>query len=142
MTTIALLIIIDQLAKLWATKIDGSVSIIKGLLNFTYVENRGAVFGFMQGSNYILAVLSTIVCIGLIIYLVKTLKKGKTPVFGIYLVIAGGISNVIDRLVRGYVIDFIDTPFIATFNIADMLIVIGVFFIVLSQLKELKKDGK
>lgn len=142
MTTIALLIIIDQITKMCATKINGSIVIIKKFLKFTYVENRGAVFGFMQGSNYIMAGISIVICVALISYLIKLIKDGKTPGLGIYMVIAGGISNVIDRLARGYVVDFIDTPFIATFNIADSLIVLGVILILLSQLKESKKHGK
>lgn len=142
MATITLLILIDQITKFFATKLVNTKVIIKGLLNFTYVENRGAVFGFMQGSNYIMAIISAIVCIALIIYIKKLIKDGETPSIGFYMVIAGGIGNIIDRIFRGYVVDFIDTPFIATFNVADMLIVIGVFFIILSQLKELKKDGK
>ena len=142
MKLIGLLIIIDQLVKIWACKLEKSIVVIKGVLNFTYVENRGAVFGIMQGSNYILAALSIIICIFLIVYSYKLIKNGETPGIGIYMVIAGGISNVIDRIARGYVVDFIDTPFIATFNIADALIVMGAFFIILSQLKEMKKDGK
>lgn len=142
MTIILLFILIDQITKFFATKLIESKTIIEGLLNFTYVENRGAVFGFMQGSNYIMAILSVIICVALIIYLVRITKEGKTPSIGFYMVIAGGIGNIIDRVFRGYVVDFIDTPFIATFNVADMLVVIGACFIILSQLKEIMKDGK
>lgn len=142
MTLITLFILIDQVTKVFATKLVESKVVIKGLLNFTYVENRGAVFGLMQGSNYIMAILSAIICVALIIYLAKLLRSGQTPSIGFYMVIAGGIGNIIDRIFRGYVVDFIDTPFIATFNVADMLVVIGACFIILSQLKEIMKDGK
>lgn len=142
MTLIVLLIIIDQATKIWASNLERSIVAIKGLLNFTYVENRGAVFGFLQGSNYIMAGVSIIVCLILVFYLRKLIKDGKTPSLGIYMVIAGGIGNIIDRIARGYVVDFIDTPFIATFNVADALIVIGVIFILLSEVKGILKDGK
>lgn len=142
MAMIALLIIIDQITKYFATKLIDTKVVIDGLLNFTYVENRGAVFGLMQGSNYVMAILSSIICIALIIYLARIVKEGKTPNIGFYMVIAGGIGNIIDRMFRGYVVDFIDTPFIATFNVADMLVVLGACFIILSQLKEIMKDGK
>lgn len=142
MTLITLFIFIDQITKIFATKLVESKVVIKGLLNLTYVENRGAIFGLMQGSNYIMAVLSAIICIVLEIYLARLLKDGQTPSIGFYMVIAGGIGNIIDRIFRGYVIDFIDTPFIATFNVADMLVVIGACIIILSQLKEIMKDGK
>lgn len=139
---VIILIVIDQVTKFFATHLTESKIIIKNILSFTYVENRGAVFGFMQGSNYIMGVVSGIICALLILYIAKLIKDGKTPNIGFYMVVAGGISNVIDRFFRGFVVDFIDTPFIATFNIADTLVVIGIFLIVLSQIKEIKKDGK
>ena len=142
MTLIVLLILIDQITKIFATRLLERIVVIEGLLSFDYVENRGAVFGLMQGSNYIMAALSAIICVVLIIYLVRLIKDGKTPSIGFYMVIAGGVGNIIDRIFRGYVVDFIDTPFIATFNVADMLVVIGACFIILSQLKEIMKDGK
>ncbi|MBR4110110.1 MAG: signal peptidase II [Clostridia bacterium] len=142
MTLIVLLILIDQITKIFATRLLERIVVIEGLLSFDYVENRGAVFGLMQGSNYIMAALSAIICVVLIIYLARLIKDGKTPSIGFYMVIAGGVGNIIDRIFRGYVVDFIDTPFIATFNVADMLVVIGACFIILSQLKEIMKDGK
>ena len=142
MTTIGLLIILDQITKYFATKLVANKVIIKGLLNFTYVENRGAIFGVMQGSNYIMAILSAIICVSLIIYVARIIENGKTPNIGFYMIIAGGFGNIIDRIFRGYVVDFIDTPFIATFNVADMLIVIGACLVILSQVKEIIKDGK
>lgn len=142
MELVVLLIIIDQTTKIWASNLEDSIVVVKELLNFTYVENRGAIFGFMQGSNYIMAGLSIVVCIVLIVYLRKIIKDGRTPGLGIYMIIAGGIGNIIDRMVRGYVVDFIDTPFIATFNVADSLIVIGVIFILLSEVKGIFKNGK
>ena len=59
----------------------------------------------------------------------------------IYMILAGGIGNMIDRLFRGYVIDFIDTPFIATFNLADSFVVIGVILLSITYIyREFKND--
>ena len=74
--------------------------------------------------------------VGLIAYMYH---KGDKVSFAYYLIIAGGIGNFIDRIARGFVVDFIDTPFIATFNLADSFIVIGAFWIIITEvLKSLK----
>ena len=64
------------------------------------------------------------------------------------MILAGGLGNLIDRVFRGYVVDFIATPFIATFNIADSLVVIGVFLLLISEIidsirnKKVKEEEK
>ncbi len=57
-----------------------------------------------------------------------------------YFVLAGGIGNLIDRVLRGFVVDFIDTPFIATFNIADSFIVCGAIWILFIEIKKMIKE--
>ena len=69
--------------------------------------------------------------IGMIYYLDK--KDGKASI-GLYLILSGGFANLIDRAFRGFVVDFIDTPFIATFNIADSMIVIGCLWLIVEEL--------
>ena len=118
-------ILLDQLAKLWICQMQQPVAILPGLLIFEYVENHGAVFGIMQGSNSILAVVSFIVCTVLVIFIMNQKKKQEKISIAWYMILAGGIGNLIDRIFRGYVVDFIATPFIATFNIADSLVVFG-----------------
>lgn len=124
-----ILVIIDQLSKILISKGDVQITLIKNLLNITYVENRGMVFGVAQGSVYIMGAISFVVCIALIAYIVKLKKDRQKVENSIYMILAGGIGNMIDRLFRGYVIDFIDTPFIATFNLADSFVVIGVILL-------------
>ena len=126
-------IIIDQITKLLALNIVDSIEVIPGVLNFTLVKNEGAVFGFAQGSSYILLGISIVICIvvlGAIIFL-KSKDEKVSP--GFYLILSGGIGNIIDRMFRGFVVDFIDTPFIATFNVADSLIVIGVIWLIVEE---------
>ncbi len=136
-----ILVIIDQLSKILISKGDVQITLIKNLLNITYVENRGMVFGVAQGSVYIMGAVSFVVCIALIAYIVKLKKDRQKVENSIYMILAGGIGNMIDRLFRGYVIDFIDTPFIATFNLADSFVVIGVILLSITYIyREFKND--
>ena len=82
------------------------------------------------------------ICIALITYSIIRYKNKKPLSTEYYIIIAGGIGNLIDRITRGYVIDFIDTPFIATFNLADSFIVVGILTIIIKQVKELTKSGE
>ncbi len=88
----------------------------------------------MQGANTILAIFSAIVCIAIIVLIAVSSKKENYVSIGLYLVLIGGLGNLIDRICRGFVVDFIDTPFIATFNIADSFIVIGAFWVLTEEL--------
>lgn len=136
-----ILVIIDQLSKILISKGDVQITLIKNLLNITYVENRGMVFGVAQGSVYIMGAISFVVCIALIAYIVKLKKDRQKVENSIYMILAGGIGNMIDRLFRGYVIDFIDIPFIATFNLADSFVVIGVILLSITYIyREFKND--
>ena len=122
-------VLLDQLTKYWVCKMTETVTVFPHLLSFSYVENYGAVFGMMQGSNAILAVLSAVICVVLVWYLFKQKQKQAKISAAWYLILAGGIGNLIDRVFRGYVVDFIATPFIATFNLADSFVVIGVAWV-------------
>ena len=126
-------ILIDQITKFCACGIKKQITIIPSLLSFEYVENRGAVFGIMQGSNTIMAGISMIICIAIICYIIKLKKENKKVPIAWYMLLSGGIGNLIDRLARGYVVDFIATPFIATFNIADSFVVIGVVILLIQE---------
>lgn len=136
-----ILVIIDQLSKILISKGDVQITLIKNLLNITYVENRGMVFGVAQGSVYIMGAVSFVVCIALIAYIVKQKNDRQKVENSIYMILAGGIGNMIDRLFRGYVIDFIDTPFIATFNLADSFVVIGVILLGITYIYREIKNG-
>ncbi|MBR3280400.1 MAG: signal peptidase II [Clostridia bacterium] len=132
-------ILVDQVSKIIVFNNQVNFTVIPNLINFTLVNNYGAAFGSFQGANYILAGVSVLVCIVMIGLIAYMYHKGDKVSFAYYLIIAGGIGNFIDRIARGFVVDFIDTPFIATFNIADSFIVIGAFWIMITEvLKSLK----
>ena len=138
--TIVLSVIADQLTK-WAivaaypTPGDGT-DLIPGVLRFTYVENTGAAFGMLKDSRWVFLVISTVAIAAMIFYLLKFPPKSRLTGLSFALVIGGGIGNMIDRIARGYVIDFID--FCAfpkvwkyVFNVADACVCVGVVALVL-----------
>ncbi|MBO5142532.1 MAG: signal peptidase II [Clostridia bacterium] len=89
-----------------------------------------------------MAVISLIICIAITIYIINQKKNSKKVNLAWYMILSGGIGNLIDRIVRGYVVDFIATPFIATFNIADSMVVIGVIVLIINEIIESVKEVK
>ena len=137
-----LLIIIDQLSKLLI------MAYVKAPIGNDYfkievVSNTGIAFGFNNSSN-ITNILLSLIVIALIIRFIKMQNEridNKTMV-ALSLMISGGISNVIDRLIRGGVIDFIKIMHFPIFNIADIFIVVGwVLLVVFILLYSSKKIG-
>lgn len=129
---VILLVILEQITKIIIIKNLSRmpIIIIKNVLRFTYCENKGVAFSIGDGNVPIFIVLNVIIICVLIVFYEK--NKGnfnKLAKLFFVMVISGGGSNLIDRIFRGYVIDFIDINEIfnfAIFNVADMLIVIGI----------------
>lgn len=137
---ISILIILDQIFKyIIVTQNVVCKSIINNVLNFTYCENRGIAFGIGQGGAKIFAIITILIIIVTFIYVMFKFDKIKNVMlFGIALVISGGIGNFIDRFFRGFVIDYIDFSEIVNFpifNFADICIVVGMIIIGISYLK-------
>lgn len=130
-------VVFDQITKMIAIKQLLPIStypIIKDVIHFTYVENRGAAFGILKDQRWVFMILSTVVVV-VILYIMVRYKKYLHPIMliGLSFTVGGGIGNMIDRTVKGYVVDFIDFTLIdfAVFNIADTFICIGVGLIIL-----------
>lgn len=151
----ALVIAADQLTKLLAViylKPSCSFPLWKDVLHLTYVENEGAAFGIFKDQRWIFIVLSIVAMIIIAAFVIY--KRKRIPLMlsvALAFVFGGGIGNLIDRIVSGYVVDFIDFTLInfAVFNIADTFVCIGsgliILYIILSDRKALntsKKQGK
>lgn len=127
----ALLVGLDQLTK-WLTvvylKNGEPLTVIPKVLEFTYVENEGAAFGMLQGGRWFFVVLTAILMIALGVF-VLTGQFRRFRMFNVSatLVLAGGIGNLIDRAIQGYVVDMIRVTFIdfPVFNVADCCVVVG-----------------
>lgn len=129
-----LLIIADQIIKLLTVKYlapSGSIMVLKNILSFTYVENRGAAFGILQDGRWFFIIITLVILTALSIYIRRQPEKGKFFKFSICMIYAGAIGNFIDRLFKGYVVDMIHATFInfPVFNFADCLIVVGVILL-------------
>lgn len=134
---ILLLVIIDFISKLLVINLlkDNTLIIIKNFLKFSYVKNYGAAFGILSGS-VILLVLLTITFIYYIIKEIKNNSSNKLSMYSYILILSGALGNLIDRIFRGYVVDFISFRIfgreMAVFNIADSFITIGAILLIIS----------
>ncbi len=136
------LVAVDQITKfVLASYIPhgGSHNIIPGFFNLNHVRNRGAIFGFFNqpGSSwtFILLTLFSLMALGLVVYyFFKVPRSEKLLKVALSLVLGGALGNIMDRLFRGYVIDFLDF-FIGkyhwpSFNVADSCISVGAILLV------------
>lgn len=135
------LVAIDQITKYAAViklKNQPAFNIIDGVLEFNYLENRGAAFGMLQNQK-VFFVFVAVIFLGVIIYvLFKAPAEKKYNSLHILLVlIAGGaIGNMIDRLRLDYVVDFIYIVLInfPIFNVADIYVTVSTFILVIQVL--------
>ena len=100
---------------------------------FTFTTNTGAAFGIFQNYNFVFILISLIVIFSLLYYYQNYTKKYLIA-FG--LILGGAIGNLVDRLIFGHVIDFIDLKFWPIFNIADSAVTIGFIILLYQILKE------
>ncbi|MEQ6249809.1 signal peptidase II [Sulfitobacter sp. HNIBRBA3233] len=111
----------------------GSIDVLPPVLNFRYGENRGINFGLFDGSSdasrWFLIVLALVICAAVVIWAYRSATREITQLSA-GLLIGGALGNVLDRLVYGYVLDFlnvsccgINNPFV--FNVADIFIFVG-----------------
>lgn len=133
---------IDQLTKSLVARsipFQSSKSIIPGLFNLTHVRNRGAIFGFFSHSEsrilFIFLTLVSLVALGLVIYYFFRTPSSQTLMkISLSVILAGALGNLIDRVFRGHVIDFLDFYIKSwhwpSFNVADSCITIGAFLLI------------
>lgn len=116
--------------------------IIDKVLSFTYVQNRGAAFGILQGARVFFLVLTAVMFIAAAIYIIKVRPKSRLEKTAIAFIAGGALGNMIDRAVLGYVRDFIATEFIdfPVFNIADCFVCIGAFLYIIYVFMEEKSQ--
>lgn len=144
-----LLIVLDQISKIFLSDIlkeRGDIIIISDVLNLHYLENTGAAFGIFRDHQWLFFILTAVI-LGVVIYLfvllykalyrysgsnVRTIRKTISLGYGLAVLCSGAVGNLIDRIVHGYVIDFIHTTFIdfPVFNLADIYVTISCIFII------------
>lgn len=149
-TVLAIAIVLaDQISKILVVQNISAVDtihVIPHLFDFVYVRNTGAAFSFLADNTVLLSVVSVIFCAGVVVYWVYKKPNSRLLKTALTLLFAGAFGNAVDRIFRGYVIDFISTSFIKfpVFNIADIAIVAGaallIVYFILSDGKEEKNE--
>lgn len=145
MVTILMMILViglDHLTKYMAISLkEGDVIIFDKFMKLTYLENRGAAFGIFENKKIILMIITLLIIGFVIVYIFKNYKSLVSFEKVIYgLLLGGALGNLIDRIFRGYVIDFISVrlPFnydFPVFNVADIAVVVSCILLVIFSLK-------
>jgi len=141
-----LVVALDQLTK-WLVRVrvplHDSVQVIPNLLDITHVRNTGAAFGFLNGVDFpgktlLIAVVAIVALIGVALYAGTLSNQQLLPRLGMALIIGGAAGNLIDRIIIGSVVDFVDaywgTFHFWAFNVADSAITVGVALMILDMI--------
>lgn len=138
-TAIILAVIaIDQLMKFFLT--NKNVDIIPGILTFRYLKNYGVAFGFGKNINTPVIFIN-LTLVALILILLVKIDFEKKICIPLFMIVGGAISNCIDRIFRGFIVDFFYVRFFKfpVFNVADIFITVGIlslmFFVFVSLFK-------
>lgn len=146
----AALVALDQIVKYLVRAhipLGGSVPFLPCILDLTYVQNTGAAFSILRQHTWLLTLTSAVVVLVMCWMILRGFFKNRLGLFSAALVLAGGMGNLIDRAVFGYVTDMFQTTFMdfAVFNVADCCITIGVpllfLYVWLYVGKDEKKEG-
>ncbi len=146
-SVIILMVFTDQLIKYFVDFFLKPVSVkvlIPKILQLHYFENDGAMMGMMSGKTELMTVASIICMIGIIVILLSGKFKFGFDYICLVFMAAGGLGNIIDRVFRGYVIDYIEVLFVDfyIFNFADCLVTCSAFLIVFYELYSVYKEYK
>ncbi len=140
------IVALDQATKAMvraSVPVHDSVTVIPGLLNITHALNSGAAFGILDSANFpfktaLIAVIATTALIGVGMYAASLAHHQLVARTGLALIVGGAAGNLIDRVVAGSVVDFVDvywrTHHFWAFNVADSAISVGVTILILDML--------
>ena len=140
---ILLVILLDQLVKAavrssfepWESR-----DVLGDIFALTYVQNTGAAFNMMSGMRVLLIVVPLLVMAFGIWYMEKHKEEHWSLYLALALIIGGGLSNLIDRALMGFVTDMFDFHFWPVFNVADIAICVGCGVLVIYVLRYSGKD--
>lgn len=142
-----LVILVDFFSKYIVSKlmtVNETINLIDNFFRITYVKNTGAAFSIFSNNTLLVIIISVIVIGFLLFYIYKNKGNNKLENVSYAFILGGAISNLIDRLVYGYVIDFLDFEILSydapIFNLADTFIVIGVILFLINTLRS-RYDG-
>ena len=140
------MVLVDQATKALVRELlplYSTVSIVPGLLDFTHVRNTGAAFGFLNAADFpfkttVIAAIATAALIAVGLYSASLAMHQRVARIGLALIVGGAAGNLLDRVITGSVVDFVDvywrTYHFWAFNVADSAITIGVAIMILDML--------
>ncbi|MDR3579185.1 MAG: signal peptidase II [Oryzomonas sp.] len=139
-------LVADQLTKLYidrSMQMFQSIPVIDGLFNITYVRNKGAAFSFLSQASWRLPffiAISAVAAVVIVIAFNRLRNDQRLAQVSLAMIFSGAVGNLIDRVRRGEVVDFLDVYWRAyhwpAFNVADSLICVGVALLALDMLRE------
>jgi signal peptidase II len=142
----AVIVLCDQVTKAIVRRtlpLHESVAVIPGVVDFTHIRNTGAAFGFLNGADFpfktiVIAVVATAALVGVAWYAAGLAHHQTLARAGLALIIGGATGNLIDRVIAGSVVDFVDvywrTYHFWAFNVADAAISVGVAIMILDMI--------
>lgn len=135
--------LIDQIVKIVISSkmiVNQTFIVIKNFFSILLVHNTGAAFSILSNSRILLIVIGLIALIGLIFYIKKLEKIDSVDIYAYSLLLGGIVGNLIDRIVHGYVIDYLSFKFgnyyFPIFNFADICIVVSILILLIKMIKE------
>ena len=145
-------LVVDQLTKQYIDRnmqMFQSIPVIDGLFNITYVRNKGAAFSFLSHASWRLPFfisISTIAAVVIVIAFNRLRSDQRLAQVSLAMIFSGAVGNLIDRVLRGEVVDFLDVYWRAhhwpAFNVADSLICTGVALLALDMLREEQRQKR
>ncbi len=136
------LVVLDQLLKVLMVAWIGPdadrhlVDVLGDVFSFEYVENRGAAFGIFGSATDTLAIISIAIVAVAVMMLWREHRKNPLAALAISLIVGGALGNLIDRIFRGFVVDFIAVGWWPRFNLADSAVTIGVLLLLWAMIQE------
>ena len=123
---------------------ESDFAVIPGVFHFTYHENKGAAFGMLSDNRWVFMTISTVAISAIAIYLFCNKENSYLLSVSLSFILGGGIGNMIDRVLLGYVIDFLNFKIInfPIFNLADAFVTVGAALMILYMFKQDDKKDK
>ena len=144
---ISVLIIVDLIIKQIVVEniaLYEDVDFINGILGWTYVQNTGMAWSMFDGNPQMLSVFTGIIIFAVFVYVILPFKRPLAYDICIPVILAGGTANLIDRIMRGFVVDYIKTLFVnfPVYNFADCLITCGAVALIIYLIYEIVRDSR
>ena len=141
---IAAVIVLDRIVKALVKsgfEPGDTVAVLGDFFHITYVQNRGVAFSMLYGHQTVIIILTAALLAAVLVFLIGFNKKFPA-VFntGLALVCGGGLSNIVDRTLYGYVVDMLDFGSFPVFNVADICICVGCGLMLLYALRSMKDE--